>query len=180
MSGERVPEMPPPGMEASAAGRRGVDVRAATRADVPVIHRFIVELAIYEREPNAVRGTEEMLERALFGPSPSAEALIAEVGGEPAGFAIFCGSFSTWEALPGIWLEDLYVSERHRGAGAGRALLARLAELAIERGCARLEWHALDWNAPALRFYERLGADRMPEWDLHRLSGDALRRVAGS
>ncbi|MGH2890492.1 MAG: GNAT family N-acetyltransferase [Solirubrobacteraceae bacterium] len=164
--------------DASAAASAEVPVRSATPADVPLLFRLIVELAVYEREPDAVKGTEEMLARALFGPRPSAEALIAEIAGEPVGFAIFCGSFSTWEALPGIWLEDLYVSERHRGSGAGRALLARLAGLAIERGCARLEWNVLDWNEPALRFYERIGAEPMPAWRLHRLTGEALRRVA--
>lgn len=156
-----------------------VRIRAATPADVPRLHRFIVELAVYERVPDGVIGTEEMLELGLFGPRPSAEALIAELDGEPVGFAIFHGSFSTWEARPGIWLEDLYVSEAHRGCGAGRALLKRLAELALERDCARLEWHVLDWNEPSLRFYERIGAQRLSPWELHRVTGEALRRLAG-
>jgi GNAT superfamily N-acetyltransferase len=155
-----------------------VHVRQATPADVPQIYAFIVELAVYEREPEGVTGTPEMLADALFGPHPSAEALIAEVDGEPVGFAVFHGTFSTWECAPGIWLEDLYVPERHRRAGAGYALLSRLAALAVERGCPRLEWHALDWNELALGFYKRLGAERESEWELHRLSGEALRRVA--
>ncbi|MGH2857957.1 MAG: GNAT family N-acetyltransferase, partial [Solirubrobacteraceae bacterium] len=165
-----------PPADAAGDGRvqAEVQVRSATPRDVALLRRMIVELAAYERERDAVIGTEEMLERALFGPRPSAEALIAELGQEPVGFAIFCGSFSTWEALPGIWLEDLYVRERNRGSGAGRALLTRLAELTLERGCARLEWNVLDWNEPALGFYERIGAEAMPSWRLHRLAGDAL------
>lgn len=160
----------------SAAGR--VRVRAATPDDVPQIHAFIVQLAVYEREPDAVTGTPEMLAAALFGERPIAEALIAELDGEPAGFAVFHGTFSTWECQPGIWLEDLYVPDRHRKAGVGRALLTDLAALAVQRGCSRLEWHALDWNELALRFYERLGAERKSAWDLHRLQGEALVRVA--
>jgi GNAT superfamily N-acetyltransferase len=161
-----------------AGGPGAVSVRAATPGDVPQIYDFIVELAIYEREPDAVTGTREMLADALFGPRPSAEALIAEVDREPVGFAVFHGTFSTWECRPGIWLEDLFVPERHRRLGAGYALLSHLAALALERGCPRLEWHALDWNELALGFYERLGAERLSEWELHRLQGPALERVA--
>jgi GNAT superfamily N-acetyltransferase len=155
-----------------------VVVRPATPDDVPQIYDFIVALAVYEREPEAVTGTHEMLADALFGPRPSAEALIAEVDGEPAGFALFHGTFSTWECEPGIWLEDLFVPASHRRSGAGFALLSHLAELALERGCPRLEWCALDWNELALGFYERVGAERMSEWELHRLHGPALERVA--
>lgn len=160
----------------SAAGQ--VRVRAATPDDVPQIYAFIVQLAAYEREPDAVTGTPEMLAEALFGRRPSAEALIAELDGEPAGFAVFHGTFSTWECQPGIWLEDLYVPDRYRKAGVGRALLTDLAALALQRGCPRLEWHALDWNELALGFYQRLGAERMSAWELHRLQGEALVRVA--
>jgi GNAT superfamily N-acetyltransferase len=160
----------------SAAGQ--VHVRAATPDDVPQIHAFIVQLAVYEREPDAVTGTPGMLATALFGERPSAEALVAELDGEPAGFAVFHGTFSTWECEPGIWLEDLYVPDRYRRAGVGQALLARLAALAIQRGCPRLEWHALDWNELALGFYRRLGAERLPAWELHRLQGESLARVA--
>ena len=156
-----------------------VRVRPAVPADVGLIHRLIVELAEYERAPEKVTGTPEMLNDALFGERRSAEALIAERGGERVGFALFHGTFSTWECRPGIWLEDLYVPVRHRRGGVGRALLGELARLTVERGCARLEWHALDWNAPALDFYEQLHAARLSEWELHRLDGDALRRVAG-
>ncbi|MFZ1993762.1 MAG: GNAT family N-acetyltransferase [Solirubrobacteraceae bacterium] len=163
-------------MSGPASGE--VRVRPATPDDIDQIHAFIVELAVYEREPDAVTGTPEMLGDALFGPRPSAEALIAEVEGHAVGFAVYHGTFSTWECEPGIWLEDLFVPERHRRAGAGHALLSHLAALAIERGCPRLEWHALDWNELALGFYERLGAERLSEWELHRLTGEGLRRVA--
>jgi GNAT superfamily N-acetyltransferase len=162
----------------SSGGPGEVRVRAATPDDVEQIHAFIVELAVYEREPDGVTGTPQMLADALFGPRPSAEALIAELDGAAVGFAVFHGTFSTWECLPGIWLEDLFIPERHRRAGAGRALLASLAALALERGCPRLEWVALDWNELALGFYERVGAERLSDWELHRLTGDALRRVA--
>jgi GNAT superfamily N-acetyltransferase len=162
----------------SGAEAGEVRVRPATPDDAGQIYGFIVELAVYEREPDAVTGTTEMLAHALFGPRPSAEALIAEADGEAVGFAVFHGTFSTWECEPGIWLEDLFVPERHRRLGAGHALLSHLAALAIERGCPRVEWHALDWNELALGFYERLGAERLPEWELHRLHGAALERVA--
>ena len=155
-----------------------VRVRAATPEDVPQIYDFIVALAVYEREPEGVTGTPEMLADALFGPHPSAEAVLAEVDGEPAGFALFYRTFSTWECEPGIWLEDLFVPESHRRSGAGFALLSHLAALALERAWPRLEWCALDWNELALGFYQRLGAERMSEWELHRLQGDSLRRVA--
>ena len=155
-----------------------VHIRPATPDDVDQIYAFIVELAEYERAPDQVTGTPELLRSALFGPAPSAEALIAELDGIAAGFAVFHGTFSTWECLPGVWLEDLYVPERFRRAGVGGALLERLAALTLERGCTRLEWNALDWNEPALAFYARLGATRLSAWELHRLDGDGLRRVA--
>jgi GNAT superfamily N-acetyltransferase len=139
---------------------------------------FIVELAEYERASDQVTGTAELLREALFGEHPSAEALVAELTGEMVGWAVFHFTFSTWECRPGIWLEDLYVPVAHRRLGVGGVLLRHLAELTIERGCTRLEWNALDWNNPALRFYEKLGAQRLSEWELHRLDGDALQHVA--
>jgi GNAT superfamily N-acetyltransferase len=159
-----------------------VRIRPATAEDVEQIYAFIVELAEYEHAAEQVTGTPELLATALFGGAapPAAEALIAEVDGDTAGFALFHGTFSTWECRPGIWLEDLYVPARGRRAGVGRALLERLAQLTLERGCTRLEWNALDWNDPALAFYERLGATRLSEWELHRLDGEALKRVAGA
>ncbi len=155
-----------------------VHVRPAMPEDVEAIYGFVVELAEYERAREQVTGTVAMLHEALFGPRPSAEALVAVAGGETVGFALFHGTFSTWECAPGLWLEDLYVPPRHRRAGAGGALLAALARIAVQRGCRRLEWHALDWNELALGFYERLGAERLSAWELHRLTGAALRRVA--
>lgn len=175
-----------------------VQIRAAEPADVELIFSLIVELAEYERAPEKVTGTPEMLAEALFGPrqlddagaahsgeagcrargKPAAEALIAELGGEPVGFALFYGTFSTWECRPGIWLEDLYVPPQHRRAGVGRALLSEIAAIAAARGCARLEWVALDWNAPALDFYDGLGAERLDDWLLLRLDRPALERVA--
>jgi GNAT superfamily N-acetyltransferase len=157
-----------------------IAIRAAEPADIELIFSLIVELASYERAPGEVAGTPELLGQALFGPHPSAEALIAEVDDRPVGLALFHGSFSTWECRPGLWLEDLYVPPEHRRTGVGGALLAAVAAIAVERGCARLEWAALDWNAPALDFYEKLGARRLDEWVMHRLSGESLPRVAGA
>lgn len=157
-----------------------VELRPAHEQDVDLIHALIVALAEYEREPGAVVGTPAMLRRWLFGDAPAAEAVIAEVDGAPAGFAIFHGTFSTWECAPGIWLEDLFVLPEQRRHGVGQLLLAHVARVAVERGCARLGWAALDWNELALGFYRKLGADVLDEWKMHRLSGDALRAVAAS
>jgi GNAT superfamily N-acetyltransferase len=161
------------------SGPSGVNVRPARAADVETIYGFIRELAAYERAPDQVTGTAQMLDAALFGGQPSAEALIAERDDEVIGFALYHGTFSTWECLPGLWLEDLYVPERFRRGGAGLALLSALAEITVQRGCARLEWTALDWNEPALAFYASLDAERLEEWTTHRLSGPALTALAG-
>ncbi len=155
-------------------------IRVAEASDVELIFSLINELAEYERAPEEVTGTPELLHDALFGPRPSAEAVIAELAGEPVGFALFHGTFSTWECRPGLWLEDLYVPPRHRRAGVGGALLAHIASVAVARGCARLEWAALDWNTPALDFYAKLKAKPLGDWVMHRLDGEALRRVAAS
>jgi GNAT superfamily N-acetyltransferase len=157
-----------------------VELRPARQEDVDVIHALIVALAEYEREPDAVVGTPAMLRRWLFGDAPAAETVIAEVDGEPAGFAIFHGTFSTWECAPGIWLEDLFVLPDQRRHGVGQLLLAHVARVAVERGYTRLGWAALDWNEMALGFYRKLGADVLDEWKMHRLSGDTLRAVAAS
>jgi GNAT superfamily N-acetyltransferase len=155
-----------------------VTIREASPEDVSLIYSLIVELAEYERAPEKVTGTTGMLHESLFGPRPWAEAVIAELEGAPVGFSLFHHTFSTWETRPGIWLEDLYVPPEHRRAGVGRALLAHLAQLTIDRGCARLEWAALEWNTPALDFYAKLGAERLEEWRMHRLDGAALANVA--
>lgn len=155
-----------------------VEIRSATRADVPLIRTLILELAEYERLTHEAVVTDVQIELALFGPRPAAEALIASVGETPAGFALFFQNYSTFTGTPGLYLEDLFVRPEHRGAGIGRALLARLAGIAVERGYARMEWAVLDWNTPAIGFYDRLGARPMADWTVYRLSGDALRKVA--
>jgi GNAT superfamily N-acetyltransferase len=161
-----------------------VRIREARTDDVGLIFGWIVELAEYERAPEQVRGTPDLLEEALFGADPTAEAVIAEthegdVDWEPAGFALFHLTFSTWECRPGIWLEDLYVPPAQRRAGIGGALIAHLARVTVQRGYTRLQWAALDWNRMALDFYDKIGATRLHEWKIHRLDGDALARVAG-
>lgn len=153
-------------------------IRIATRTDVPLILRFIRGLAEYERLPHAVVATESLLAEQLFGERPGAEVLIAEWDGVPAGFALFCHNFSTFLGRRGLWLEDLYVEPDQRGRGIGKALLARLAAIAVERACGRLEWSVLDWNTDAIGFYRALGADAMDEWTTFRVTGEALGRLA--
>lgn len=153
-------------------------IRAADERDLDTIIALIHGLADYEREPDAVRLDREELRRHLFGPRPYAEVLIAErTPGETAGFALFFHNFSTWEGKPGIWLEDLFVVPEARGEGHGRALLAAIARIAVERGCARLEWPVLDWNEPSIAFYRALGARPMDEWTTYRVDGAALREL---
>ena len=153
-------------------------IREATRADVPLILTFIRELAEYEKLLHEVEATEADLAETLFGARPYAEVVIAESEGNPAGFALFFHNYSTFAGRPGIYLEDLYVRPAARGKGVGRALLAHLADLALARGCARLEWAVLDWNRAAIAFYESLGARAMDEWTVYRLSGETLRRAS--
>lgn len=154
-------------------------IRPATLADVPLILRLVRELAEFEREPDAVEATEDMLAAALFGERPSAEAVIAELDGAPVGFALFFQNFSTWTGRPGIYLEDLYVTPAARGSGTGTALLRHLAGIALDRGCGRFEWAVLDWNEPAINFYRAMGAVGMDEWRVQRVAGDALVKLAG-
>jgi GNAT superfamily N-acetyltransferase len=154
-------------------------VRAATEADIGLIHSLIGDLAGYERLSHAMVSTEDDLRRNLFGPTPAAEALIGELDGKPEGFALFFRNYSTFVGKPGIYLEDLFVRPHARGRGLGAALLQRLAQLAVERGCGRLEWAVLDWNEPAIGFYRRLGADVMPDWRICRLAGESLTAAAG-
>lgn len=156
-----------------------VTIRQAIPADIDLIHGFILALADYEKLAHEVRADKAMLARYLFGDRPMAEVLIAEHVGEPVGFALFFHNFSTFEGRPGIYLEDLFVKPEARGLGAGRTLLARLAQLAIERGCARLEWAVLDWNQPAIDFYRSLGARGMDDWTVNRVDGAALVKLAG-
>lgn len=154
-------------------------IRPATAADAALILSFIRQLAEYENLLHAVKATETTLRATLFGERPPAEVLIAEDGGQPVGFALFFQNYSTFLAQPGIYLEDLFVIPAARGRGVGRILLKRLAELSIERGCGRLEWAVLDWNAPAIGFYRRMGAVPMEDWTVFRLTGAALEELAG-
>lgn len=156
-----------------------ITTRAAAPHDVPTILRFVRELAEYERAADQVVATDALLHEALFGASSVAEAVIAERDGEPVGMALYFFNFSTWSGWRGLYLEDLYVTPDARGSGAGTALLRHLAGVAIDRGCARFEWQVLEWNTPALKFYEAMGAVVMDEWRLHRVTGDALARLAG-
>ncbi|MEV8094896.1 GNAT family N-acetyltransferase [Kitasatospora sp. NPDC085879] len=151
-------------------------IRTALATDVPVIHAMIRELAEYERAPHEARATQEQLRDALFGEHPAVFGLIAEddATGEPVGFALWFRNFSTWRGTHGIYLEDLYVRPASRGGGHGRALLAELARICVERGYSRLEWSVLDWNEPSIGFYKSLGAVPMDEWTVFRLTDDAL------
>ncbi len=156
-----------------------LSIRPAAAADVATILRFIRELAAYEREPDAVETTEPMLHAALFGAIPAAEAIVAERDGVPIGFALFFHTYSTWTGRRGLWLEDLYVTPEARGSGAGGKLLEALAALALGRDCARFEWSVLDWNTPAIDFYRAKGALPQDEWTTQRVTGAALRALAG-
>jgi GNAT superfamily N-acetyltransferase len=154
-------------------------VREARPEDVPLLLELFRELAEYERLEHELHATEAGLHEALFGERPAAEALIAERGSEIAGYALFYPTFSSFLAIQGVWLEDLFVRPAHRKGGAGRALLAAVAARVRERGGERLEWAALDWNELALGFYRRIGAETMGEWITHRLVGEELTRLAG-
>ena len=153
-------------------------VRMATPTDVDDIFRLIGALAVYEHLSREMTGTREHLHDHLFGPRPYAEALVAETDARPVGFALFFHTYSTFRTAPCLYLEDLFVEPAARRRGVGTALLAHVAQLAVERGCARLDWAVLDWNAPAIAFYERHGADVLPDWRLCRVTGDALARLA--
>jgi GNAT superfamily N-acetyltransferase len=147
--------------------------------DVPKILGFIRALAEYEKLSHACVATEGQLREQLFGPRPAAEVLIARLNDNPVGFALFFGSFSTFLAKPGIYLEDLFVLPEARGHGVGKALLKALAGIAVQRNCGRLEWAVLDWNEPAIGFYKKLGAVAMEEWTTYRVTGDKLLDLAG-
>ena len=153
-------------------------IRPALSGDVAEILRLIGELAEYEKLADMAVGTEASLREALFGARPAAEAMIAERGGRAVGFALYFTTFSTFLCKPGLYLEDLFVEPAHRGAGIGKALLQRLAQLAAERGCGRLEWRVLDWNEPSIRFYESLGSSLMKEWILVRMTRPEFERLA--
>ncbi|HEX7809185.1 MAG TPA: GNAT family N-acetyltransferase [Thermoanaerobaculia bacterium] len=153
-------------------------IRFATESDVPLITRFIRELAEYERLGHEVVATEDKVRETVFGPRPYAEVLIAEAEGDPVGFALFFHNYSTFLARPGIYLEDLYVRPELRGKGYGKALLAKLAAIARERTCGRFEWAVLNWNEPAIQFYRSLGALPMNHWTVYRVTGEELDKLA--
>jgi GNAT superfamily N-acetyltransferase len=155
-------------------------IRPATRGDVPQILAFIRALAAFEREPEAVLATEAALERDGFGPNPFYFCLIAEHDGRPAGFALYFFNYSTWLGRPGLYLEDLFVEPEFRGLGIGKLLLERVAVIALEKGCLRLQWEVLDWNTPAIEFYRAMGAEFLDEWRNVRVNGEALKRLAGA
>lgn len=154
-------------------------IRVATEADIPAILELIHALAIYEREPDAVQIGEAELRRDGFGPRPLFECLIADDDGEAAGFALYFPIYSTWRG-PSLHLEDLFIQPSHRGRGIGKALLARVAEIALERGCARMQWDVLDWNTSAIDFYHSRGAIMLESWRIMRVTGAALARLAKS
>lgn len=158
---------------------RDVTIRPAQERDVPLIYSFIRELAEYEHLLHEVKATEQDVRESLFGPRPYAEAVLGCLDGEPVGFALFFHNYSTFMGRPGLYLEDLYVRPQARRNGVGRKLFNYLARLAMERGCARLEWAVLNWNEPAIQFYRGLGAVPIDEWTVYRLSGPALAELAG-
>ncbi len=155
-----------------------LSIRQATRADVPLVLSFVKELAEYERLSHLVAATEELIADELFGPKSQTEVLLAYYGEDPVAFAVYFHNFSTFLGKKGLYLEDLYVRPAHRRRGFGRALLLRVARIAAERNCGRLEWSVLDWNEAAIFFYETLGATIMHEWKLVRVTGRALEKLA--
>jgi GNAT superfamily N-acetyltransferase len=156
-----------------------ISIRAATSDDVPTVALLIRALSQYEKLEHEVTMTEDKLRATMFGPRSYAEAVLAEEDGKAVGFALFFHNYSTFLAQPGLYLEDLYVPESHRGKGIGKALLAHLAKIAVERNCGRMEWAVLDWNVDAIGFYEKLGAKPKSDWTVYRLVGDSLNRLAG-
>jgi GNAT superfamily N-acetyltransferase len=155
-----------------------IRIAAASERDVSLILKFIRDLAEYEKLSHLVVATEENIRQHVFGPNPVAEVLLAYWDGEPVGFALYFRSFSTFLGQAGFYLEDLFVEPAQRGKGIGKALLIRLAQIAVERGYGRVEWSVLDWNAPSIEFYRSLGAVPMKEWTGYRLTGEPLSRLA--
>ena len=173
---EEAPNLAPRSVENSLAS--GFLIRPARPEDAELLVNLVRELAVYEKLEQHARATADDFRRHLFGAHPAAEAAVAEVGGEPAGFALWFSTFSTFRGQPGLYLEDIFVKPGFRGRGIGKGLLAAVARRAVERGCGRLEWSVLDWNAPAIGFYRSLGARPMDEWTVYRIDDDPLRRLA--
>lgn len=155
-----------------------IEIRDATISDVPTILRFITELAIYEKAPQAVKAKIEDIEQSLFAKESTAHAILCLINNEPVGFAVYFYNYSTWLGKNGLYLEDLYISPEYRNVGAGKTILKYLAKLAVSRGCGRFEWCVLDWNEPAIKFYESIGAKAQDEWVIYRLTGEALETFA--
>ena len=153
-------------------------IRPATPEDAALLHELVTALAVYEREPDAVKASVDDLRNSLFGANATAHALICEQAGQAVGFAVYFFNYSTWLGRNGLYLEDLFVRPEHRGNGAGLALLRHLAGVAVARGCGRFEWAVLDWNQPAIDFYRAAGARPMDEWTVYRMEGQALRDFA--
>ena len=153
-------------------------LRSATPADVPVLFRLIQALAEYEKLSDAVIGNTEALKEHLFGSRPYAEAILGDYAGQSVGFALFFTNYSTFLTQPGIYLEDIFVLPEYRRLGIGKAILTHLAQLAVERGCGRLEWSVLDWNEPAIAFYRRIGASVLEDWRICRVTGESLSQLA--
>ncbi len=164
--------------EAAVGSTGALVIRPATPDDAATIANLVYELAVYEKLEQYARATPDDFRQHLFGPRPYAEAMMAEVDGEPAGFALFFPTFSTFRGQPGLYLEDIYVKPAHRGQGIGKTLLAALARLAIDRGLGRLEWAVLNWNSPAIGFYHGLGARPLDDWTTYRLSDAPLTALA--
>lgn len=155
-------------------------LRSVTPADVPVLFSLIQALADYEKLAHAVTGNAEALQEDLFGTRPYVEAIIVEYAGQAVGFALFFNNYSTFLTQPGIYLEDLFVLPEYRRQGIGKVMLTYLANLAVERGCGRLEWSVLDWNEPAIAFYRRMGASILDDWRICRVTGDSLTKLAAT
>ncbi|MDE1158650.1 MAG: GNAT family N-acetyltransferase [Neorhizobium sp.] len=157
-----------------------ITIRPAVRQDAATLLGFILELAIYEKAENEVLATVETVETSIFGEGSVTRAIVCEQDGQAIGMAIFFFNYSTWQARNGLYLEDLYVTPKARGAGAGKALLKRLAQIAVEEGCGRFEWSVLDWNEPAIKVYEAIGAEAQTEWIRYRMSGETLKAFAAA
>lgn len=157
-----------------------IEIRPATTEDCALILRFITELAIYEEAEDAVVATEADIRNTLYAADSTTRAVICEVNSQPVGFAVYFFNYSTWLGKHGLYLEDLYVSPQHRGLGAGKALLKHLAKIAVSKNCGRFEWSVLDWNEPAIKFYQSIGAEPQNEWVAYRLTGKALVELAES
>lgn len=153
-------------------------IRVATVADAQLVMDFITELAVYEKARHEVVTSAEELARTLLGPQAKAHCLVCELDGRPVGYAVYFYNYSTWLGCNGIWLEDVYVTPAYRGRGAGKALLRHVAQIAVAENCGRFEWSVLDWNTPAIEFYGSLGATPLDEWTIHRVTGEALRKLA--